>query len=944
MKHLLLCLLLGATLPAFAQYPGYARRLGTTLDPEGIHKFSRTQYGSSNNILIPLDTTLRLSSLHPITQVSPQQPGINLLDITITPLSVLAQEYQKPKINCLFENVELSKGFSVSENASHRVYFLPHKNPLALTGFTISNSVPTSAGLYRLDLLNFNPNQTVATLTQPIVGDSFSIIYASTLASPVAIAKSDIICGMAYDSLVCQPGGSISAVPGKPRPFVLIDSSLTMVSFTANAQGDYPILKAATASHNGPLVLYGYNPGNCKIANVNLGTQPGSFLFAINGWYFPNIYTLLDTFPGLTPSSDCYVAVDSESVVWLVDQFSGQVTVKDTVRTAIGPYPNWFVASYRPAHPFLWPYYKHSNAYHQMHGVTDALKVTCLQLLRNLSIAMAYTSTSQVYYDNQLLSDTGAVAMWFSDSVAQLLKWEGCGNRYTRIRAILSQENYGGICKIYAFGVYSGPTQFGRSLLWSDNTQLNGGNGMASIFEYGMDLSQNKVKGIIYDDLNGNGIQDAGELGTLKAAYAANVNGWSLTPLSYPDCSGQFEFGLDSVPCNGTISLFVPPFSVATTASVVPFSLSQPSPWPNVANISFGIQTQPNIYNTRLLFRRWKLCMRNNSWQHLTIDIQNAGSISTPSNFSYILKIDTLFDSIQTIPPPSSNSGGMYTWTLGTMAPNSQTSIDIKYFKPNLLQPDTVLYLTGAIPLLNDVDTTDNFDTLVVSGCNSYDPNYKTVSPSDTVSPKLLTDAHWLTYTIHFQNTGNAAALDVMLLDSLKNQFVDSTLEVLKSSHPVLVDKQGQNVWFRFVNINLPDSASNTEGSQGFVSFRMKPKKVVQPNGHIIKNRAYIYFDSNPAIITNDATTNYFARLGSGVAVVRKPGTLRAYPNPAKDAVSVTGISNADPNVFVYDMLGRQVLHQKATGAQTTLSLQGLAPGLYTLVSGGNHLPLVKSE
>lgn len=55
---------------------------------------------------------------------------------------------------------------------------------------------------------------------------------------------------------------------------------------------------------------------------------------------------------------------------------------------------------------------------------------------------------------------------------------------------------------------------------------------------------------------------------------------------------------------------------------------------------------------------------------------------------------------------------------------------------------------------------------------------------------------------------------------------------------------------FEFNNINLPDSTSNLEGSQGYVSYSIKAKTGL-PENTIIKNTSAIYFDYNPPIITN---------------------------------------------------------------------------------------------
>ena len=61
-------------------------------------------------------------------------------------------------------------------------------------------------------------------------------------------------------------------------------------------------------------------------------------------------------------------------------------------------------------------------------------------------------------------------------------------------------------------------------------------------------------------------------------------------------------------------------------------------------------------------------------------------------------------------------------------------------------------------------------------------------------------------------------------------------------------------VYFEFLNINLPDSFTNKDGSHGFVTFSIKPLSTLSL-GNMIPNTASIYFDYNKAVVTNTAKT-----------------------------------------------------------------------------------------
>jgi hypothetical protein len=63
---------------------------------------------------------------------------------------------------------------------------------------------------------------------------------------------------------------------------------------------------------------------------------------------------------------------------------------------------------------------------------------------------------------------------------------------------------------------------------------------------------------------------------------------------------------------------------------------------------------------------------------------------------------------------------------------------------------------------------------------NSFDPNVKEVYPPDQV---LEGYKDWFTYTIHFQNTGNAPAINIVLADTLDPNFDLETFQVMNYSH-----------------------------------------------------------------------------------------------------------------------------------------------------------------
>lgn len=139
---------------------------------------------------------------------------------------------------------------------------------------------------------------------------------------------------------------------------------------------------------------------------------------------------------------------------------------------------------------------------------------------------------------------------------------------------------------------------------------------------------------------------------------------------------------------------------------------------------------------------------------------------------------------------------------------------------------------------------------------DSYDPNDIQVSPIAIDIKTELPIEKRLTYTIRFQNTGNDTAYRVVVEDTLNDYFNLKTFEPISSTHDYYYTIEKNNgstkLSFIFEDINLVDSATNEVASQGSITFKIALKKETS-NVNVVKNKAAIFFDFNPPIITNYA-------------------------------------------------------------------------------------------
>ncbi|HWB62936.1 MAG TPA: T9SS type A sorting domain-containing protein [Chitinophagales bacterium] len=228
-------------------------------------------------------------------------------------------------------------------------------------------------------------------------------------------------------------------------------------------------------------------------------------------------------------------------------------------------------------------------------------------------------------------------------------------------------------------------------------------------------------------------------------------------------------------------------------------------------------------------------------------------------------------------------------------------------------------------PVANDCNPYDNHEYYVDPVSGSHDPNEKEVYPAGNLSAADTV----LTYTIRFQNTGNAPATLVVVSDTLSSYLDPATVIPGASSNPYTYKMSGPGIiTFTFEPIYLTDSATNVDSSKGFVTFTVHTK----PNialGTQIKNTAYIYFDLNPAVVTN--TTVSTRSNTSGIATIaNQVMSARVMPNPAQSEARIEFTGATGKIVLkITDELGNVIANGDANGNIYRLDAASLSPGIY---------------
>jgi uncharacterized repeat protein (TIGR01451 family) len=272
-----------------------------------------------------------------------------------------------------------------------------------------------------------------------------------------------------------------------------------------------------------------------------------------------------------------------------------------------------------------------------------------------------------------------------------------------------------------------------------------------------------------------------------------------------------------------------------------------------------------------------------------------------------------------------------FSYNFANLAPFEVRVISVYMQVPTLPVVTAGQLLTNTVainPIAGDVVPANNTSSLSQIIVNSYDPNDKMESHGERILYSSFTSNDYLTYTIRFENTGTASAINVRINDILDSKLDETTVKTLSASHPYILDRVGNTLNWKFDNIMLPVSVANTATGKGYVTFQVKPKPGYAL-GDIIPNTGSIFFDYNPAIITNTFNTEFVAQL---TADEFSSTNLAVYPNPANEVITIQLNSNSFiKQVQLIDMLGRVIKKENyaTNNYSETMNIKEVGSGTY---------------
>lgn len=315
------------------------------------------------------------------------------------------------------------------------------------------------------------------------------------------------------------------------------------------------------------------------------------------------------------------------------------------------------------------------------------------------------------------------------------------------------------------------------------------------------------------------------------------------------------------------------------------------------------------------------------------VDIIVSNAYCTAHSGTLTLTFSPKYNFSYGTPTPTSVVGNVLTYNIPAISSLAPVMIHAHFDVPStwLIPGDTIQSSYVLTPTTGDLDPSNNTVIRVDTVKSSYDPNEKSVTPEGVIAPGTT-----LKYTIQFENTGNAPAANIHIMDTLSGNLDPKTFKLVNASANVFttIDHVGglYILKFDFPNINLPDSAHGQ--NDGTVTFTMKAKMGLSA-GTVIPNHAGIYFDDNDVVITN--TVQNVIGSPTQTAVMSNKPQVAVYPNPVTDILTVNTDAGLYNFISITNMVGQSMISVPVTTPSTRVNVQQLPAGIYYLALKGAH-------
>jgi hypothetical protein len=309
----------------------------------------------------------------------------------------------------------------------------------------------------------------------------------------------------------------------------------------------------------------------------------------------------------------------------------------------------------------------------------------------------------------------------------------------------------------------------------------------------------------------------------------------------------------------------------------------------------------------------------------------NGGTTASGAiDFSYD---NSLVNHLSSSPTEDSATANSLSWNYSNLLPFETRVINVFF---NINTPPTVnngdiLSFQANISPTGETNMANNTFDLQQITIGSYDPNDAIVLQGPLLTYSQAFED--LYFRIRFQNTGTASAININVNTVLDADLDWATFTPIYASHSYVTNLNGDQVNFKFDNINLADSTTDEPNSHGYIIFKAKatPGFAV---GDIVECKADIFFDYNLPIITNTATTQIDATLSSDT-VLNSEVSFTMYPNPVKSLVEIS--IQEEATYVLLNSNGQQLQKGVLHSGKNTLNIANVTSGIYFLKVVSTH-------
>jgi uncharacterized repeat protein (TIGR01451 family) len=422
-------------------------------------------------------------------------------------------------------------------------------------------------------------------------------------------------------------------------------------------------------------------------------------------------------------------------------------------------------------------------------------------------------------------------------------------------------------------------------------------------------------------DSNNNGIKDNNEVFFTSGNFNLQINGVQNSVIASTGIYYAYE-SVSSTVYN--LSYTVTGQYASQYVTTANYNNVTVSPNSGITTYNFPISVLPFTDLTAVLFQfgpppRPGFTYRNR------ILVKNEGNITIASGTLTFTKDNIVSVSSTNVVANPTATG--FTYNFLNLAAQQSFLIDVVMQVPTIPTVNLGQTLTNTVAVslpTGDINPSNNNFSLTQTIVGSYDPNDKNEARGPKIVFNNFSANDFLTYTIRFENTGTANAETVKIVDVLDDKLDETSVKMVAASHNYNLIRTNKTLTWKFDGIELPPSVPNTTIGHGFVTFQIKPK-TGYALGDVIPNLANIYFDFNPAIVTNTFSTEFVQALGN--ANFNKESFL-LFPNPVQNILSIQSAKNITiQSIEVFDVLGSQHIIQK--GNTNTIDVSALSTGIY---------------